>query len=120
MSTCATYFRFVLSSHVLSGIAAGRDDFDVMFLEECKNWAAFDGINAKYDAIQSKIIGSEEKQVQLMTKRTDVREIFGETTRKVNSTTVKISMAPTSQGIPPPSVPAAVRATKRAMARAAC
>jgi hypothetical protein len=33
---------------------------------------------AKYDAIQSKIVGSEEKQVQLMTKRTEVREIVGE------------------------------------------
>ena len=68
----------VLSSHILNGLVAGRDDFDVMFLEEYKNWAAFDGITAKYDAIQSKIVGSEEKQVQLMTKRTEVREIVGE------------------------------------------
>lgn len=68
----------VLSSHILTGPATGRDDFDVMFLEEYKNWAAFDGIAAKYDAIASRIIGSEEKQVQLMTKRTEVREILGE------------------------------------------
>jgi hypothetical protein len=68
----------VVSSHILTGPATGRDDFDVMFLEEYKNWAAFDGITAKYDAIQSKIVGSEEKQVQLMTKRTEVREILGE------------------------------------------
>jgi hypothetical protein len=68
----------VLSSHILTGPATGRDDFDVMFLDEYKNWAAFDGITAKYDAIASKIVGSEEKQVQLMTKRTEVREILGE------------------------------------------
>ena len=68
----------VLSSHILTGPATGRDDFDVMFLDEYKNWAAFDGITAKYDAIASKIIGPEEKQVQLMTKRTEVREILGE------------------------------------------
>lgn len=68
----------LLSSHVLSGNSSGRDDFDVMFLEEYKNWAAFDGMSAKYDAIFSKLIGSEEKQTQLMTKRTDVREILGE------------------------------------------
>ena len=49
-----------------------------MFLVEYKNWAAFDGITAKYDAITSKLVGSEEKQVQLMTKRTEVREILGE------------------------------------------
>jgi len=68
----------ILSDHILSGNASGRDDFDVMFLTEYKNWAAFDGISAKYDAIERKIIGSEEKAVQLMTKRTEVREIIGE------------------------------------------
>ena len=68
----------ILSYHILSGSATGRDDFDVMFLTEYKNWAAFDGISAKYDAIVGRIVGSEEKQVQLMTKRTEVREIIGE------------------------------------------
>ena len=68
----------ILSDHILSGNASGRDDFDVMFLTEYKNWAAFDGISAKYDAIVGTIIGSEEKQMQLMTKRTEVREIIGE------------------------------------------
>ena len=68
----------IVSSHVFSGLSMGRDDFDIMFMEEYKNWAAFDGINAKYDAIASKLIGSEEKQVQLMSKRTDVRDILGE------------------------------------------
>jgi hypothetical protein len=68
----------ILSDHILSGSASGRDDFDVMFLTEYKNWAAFDGISAKYDGIASTIIGPEEKQVQLMTKRTEVREILGE------------------------------------------
>jgi hypothetical protein len=67
----------VISSHVLSGNSMGRDDWDVMFLEEYKNWAAFDGISAKYDAIEAKIIGPEDKQVQLMTKRGEVREIVG-------------------------------------------
>ena len=67
----------LISSHILSGNSMGRDDWDVMFLDEYKNWAAFDGITAKYDAIATKIVGSEEKQVQLMTKRGDVREILG-------------------------------------------
>jgi hypothetical protein len=68
----------LLSSHILSGPATGKDDFDVLFLDEFKNWAAFDGLDAKYDLIMSKIIGSEEKQVQVMTKRTEVREILGD------------------------------------------
>jgi hypothetical protein len=67
----------LVSSHVLSGNSMGRDDWDVMFLDEYKNWAAFDGMSAKYDAIAAKIIGSEDKQVQLMTKRGDTREILG-------------------------------------------
>lgn len=68
----------LISSRVLSGSAAGRDDFDVMLLDEYKNWAAFDGMSAKYDAILGKVIGTEDKQVQLMTKRTEVREIMGD------------------------------------------
>jgi hypothetical protein len=68
----------LVSSHILSGLSTGRDDFDIIFMSEYKNWAAFDGITAKYDAIASKIVGSEEKQVQLMTKRTEVREILGD------------------------------------------
>ena len=68
----------VISSHVLSGNSMGRDDWDVMFLVEYKNWAAFDGIRAKYDAIEAKIIGPEDKQVQLMTKRVEMREILGD------------------------------------------
>ncbi len=68
----------LISSHILSGNASGRDDWDVMFLDEYKNWAALDGMSAKYDAIMSKIVGSEEKQVQVMTKRTEVREIMGD------------------------------------------
>lgn len=68
----------ILSDRVLTGSASSKGDFDVMFLTEYKNWAAFDGISAKYDAIESKIIGSQEQQVQLMTKRSEIREILGE------------------------------------------
>ena len=68
----------ILSDHILSGTATGRDDFDVITLTEYKNWAAFDGIDAKYEAIMSKVVGSEEKQVQLMTQRADARTIVGE------------------------------------------
>jgi hypothetical protein len=68
----------LVSSHVFSGNANGRDDFDVMFLDEYKNWAAFDGMTAKYDAIMRNVVGPEDKQVQVMTKRTEVREILGD------------------------------------------
>ena len=74
----ATKQGLILSSHILSGSAYGRDDFDVMILEEFKNWAAFDGTSAKYDAIMRNVVGTEDKQVQVMTKRTEVREILGD------------------------------------------
>src|SRR5215467_965219 len=67
----------ILSDHILSGSASGRNDFDVMFMTEYKNWAAFDGLSSKYDAIVGKIVGAEDKQVELMTKRIEVREIIG-------------------------------------------
>jgi len=70
----------IVSDHVFTGNSTGRDDWDVMFMTEYKNWAAFDGITAKFDAIGAKIVGSEEKQVQLMTKRTETREIIGNKT----------------------------------------
>jgi len=68
----------LLSSHILSGSANGRDDFDVLILDEFKNWAAFDGMSAKYDAIMRSVVGPEDKQVQVMTKRSEVREILGD------------------------------------------
>jgi len=68
----------LISSHTLAGNANGRDDWDVMFLDEYKNWAAFDGMTAKYEAITKNIVGPEDKQVQMMTKRADVREIMGD------------------------------------------
>jgi hypothetical protein len=68
----------LISTHILTGNSANKDDWDVMYLSEYKNWAAFDGMSEKYDAIAAKVIGSEEKQTQIMVKRTEVREIVGD------------------------------------------
>lgn len=68
----------LISSHTLVGDPANRDDFDVLFLQEHKNWAAFDGMSAKVDAIVEKIVGPQDKQTQLVTKRVEVREVVGE------------------------------------------
>ena len=70
----------IVSERMLSGSAAGRDDWDLMLMVEYKNWAAFDGLSAKFDALALKVVGSEEKQLQTMVKRTEVREIVGEKT----------------------------------------
>ncbi len=68
----------VISYKVLTGLASNREDWDLMFMDEYKNWAAFDGINDKFEAIEAKVIGNEEKRTQVMVKRTDVREIVGD------------------------------------------
>jgi len=67
----------ILSERLLSGDATGREDFDLILMVEFKNWAAFDGISDKFRALAEKMVGSEDKQVQMMTKRTEVREIVG-------------------------------------------
>ena len=67
----------VLSERMLSGDAPGRDDFDLMLMVEYKNWAAFDGLSDKFRKLAEKMVGSEDKQVQMMMKRTEVREILG-------------------------------------------
>jgi hypothetical protein len=68
----------LLSSHTLVGDATNHEDFDVLFMQEFKNWAAFDGMTARVEAILQRVIGSQDKQDQIVVKRTDVREVLGE------------------------------------------
>ena len=67
----------ILSERLLSGDATGREDFDLILMVEYRNWAAFDGLSDKFRTLAEKMVGSEDKQVQMMTKRTEVREIVG-------------------------------------------
>ncbi len=70
----------IVSEKMLTGSSSNRDDWDLMLMIEYKNWAAFDGLSDKFDALALKLVGSEEKQMQTMVKRTEVREIVGEKT----------------------------------------
>jgi len=67
----------ILQEKMLAGESAGREDFDLILMVEYKNWAAFDGLNDRFRTLAQKIVGSEDKQTQMMIKRTDVREIVG-------------------------------------------
>jgi hypothetical protein len=67
----------VLSEKMLAGDSSSREDFDLMLMVEYKNWAAFDGLNDKFRVLAQKVVGSEDKQTQMMLKRTDAREIVG-------------------------------------------
>lgn len=68
----------IISSHILLGEAVNKDDWDLMFITEYKNWAAFDGLRAKVDALANKFIGAEEKRVQVSVKLNEMRDIVGE------------------------------------------
>jgi hypothetical protein len=72
----------ILSERLLSGDATGREDFDLILMVEYRNWAAFDGLEDKFRALAEKMVGSEDKQLQMMTKRTEVREILGTKTMR--------------------------------------
>ena len=67
----------ILQEKMLAGESGGREDFDLILMVEYKNWAAFDGLNDRFRTLAQKIVGSEDKQTQMMIKRTDVREIVG-------------------------------------------
>jgi hypothetical protein len=70
----------IVSERMLTGESANGGDFNLILMVEYKNWAAFDGLSDKFDALSSKVVGSEDKQVQLMVKRSDMREILGSKT----------------------------------------
>jgi hypothetical protein len=67
----------ILSEKMLAGSSSSRDDFNMILLVEYKNWAAYDGLSAKFDGINSKMVGNEDKRMQINVKRADMREIVG-------------------------------------------
>jgi hypothetical protein len=67
----------IVSYKVLSGNAVGPDDWDLLLMVELKNWAAIDGITDKFEAISRKVVGGEDAQRQLATKRLEIRRILG-------------------------------------------
>ena len=67
----------IVSERLLTGDATGREDFDLILMVEFRNWAAFDGLSDKFRVLAQKMVGSEDKQMQMMAKRTEVREIVG-------------------------------------------
>lgn len=73
----ATKDGLVLSEKMLAGSGSNRDDFNMILMVEYKNWAAFDGLDAKFEALGSKLMGSEDKRMQINVKRADMREILG-------------------------------------------
>lgn len=68
----------ILSYRVVTSTSLNRDDWDLMLVVEYKNYAAFDGLDAKSRAVLEKLAGSMAKAEEASTKRGEVREILGE------------------------------------------
>lgn len=68
----------VISYKILIGSAATPQDFDTLLLTEYKNFAALDGMRAKFDAIDKKIMGTADQQRESAVKRLEIREIMGD------------------------------------------
>ncbi len=67
----------ILSYKILEGTAANPDDWQIMLLVEYKNLASLEGNEDKWDAIQKKVVGSEEDQKKLREIRVNMRTMFG-------------------------------------------
>jgi hypothetical protein len=68
----------VLSYKILLGNYSTPQDYDVMLMVEYKNFAAFDGLRAKFDAIDKKLFGGADEERKSSIKRLEIREIMGE------------------------------------------
>ncbi len=66
----------VVSYKILGANAAGPDDWDLLLMIEFKNFAALDGADAKFRAIEARTVGNPDQTRSLMTKRLEVRRIL--------------------------------------------
>jgi hypothetical protein len=67
----------ILSYKIISASASNKDDWDLLLMTEFKNYAVFDGLDEKFYALATKMIGSEEETDKLMINLTELREILG-------------------------------------------
>jgi len=67
----------ILSYKILEGTASNPDDWQIMLMVEYKNLASMEGNEAKWDAIQAKVVGNEEDQKKLREIRVNMRTMYG-------------------------------------------
>ena len=67
----------IVSYKIFEGTAANPDDWQIMLMVEYKNLASMDGNDDKWDAIQKKVVGSEEDQKKLRDMRVNMRTMYG-------------------------------------------
>ena len=70
----------VLSYRIISVEPRGENDPDIYLVTNYKNWAAFDGLTAKMDAIMKQVEGSLDSVDQHAVERGKIRRVLGEYT----------------------------------------
>jgi hypothetical protein len=70
----------VISYRVITVQPRGENDPDVYLVTNYKNWAAFDGMTAKMDAIMKQVEGSLDSADQHAVERGKIRRVLGEYT----------------------------------------
>lgn len=67
----------IVSYKIFEGNASNPDDWQIMLMVEYKNLASMEGNEDKWDAIQKKVVGSEEDQKKLREIRVNMRTMYG-------------------------------------------
>lgn len=67
----------VLEYHIYQAAARSPHDPDLYLTVTYKNWAAFDGLTAKLDAINKQMYGSLDKSTEASVDREKMRESLG-------------------------------------------
>lgn len=68
----------ILSYKILDGTATTPDDYNLILMIEYKNLAAMEGQDAKWDAIQAKVVGDQDAQAKLRDVRASQRTMYGQ------------------------------------------
>ncbi len=68
----------ILSYKILDGTASTPEDYNMILLVEYKNLAAMEGQDAKWEALQAKVVGDQDAQAKLRDVRTSQRTMYGQ------------------------------------------
>ena len=67
----------ILSYKVLTTEGHSNQDWNMMLMTEAKDMASMEANESKMDALEQKMVGDDQKQMQGYTERADIRELMG-------------------------------------------
>jgi len=67
----------ILSYKVLTTEGHSSEDWNMMLMTETKDMATMEANESKMDALEQKMVGDDQKQMQGYTERAEIRELMG-------------------------------------------